>query len=128
MAFSGMQPPCATIPILLVDDDEVFRSGLALLLRDDQHEVLDVGSPQRANEIARLDSVRVLVTDFLPLGYEGYEFARQFHEMHPSATIILLTAYHANPHTLGERHPYVHVLHKPIDYEVLHAQIHRLAR
>jgi DNA-binding NtrC family response regulator len=118
---------CSAIPILLVDDEDSFRTSFAETLRDDGHEVLDYGSPAAVPPFEGLRQVALLVTDYEMPGTTGIQLADAFHARHPSRPVLLVTAYRtqALDAQIGDR-SYVRLFHKPVDYDAIHALIHEL--
>jgi CheY-like chemotaxis protein len=121
--------PCGEIRIVLVDDDEAFRAGLAGLFRDDGHEVRDFAHPGLVPAFDRLGNVALLVTDLDMPGKTGFRLADEFHAAHPDVPVILITAFQGQSvEAEAARRPFLHLLHKPMQYEAVHAEAHRLAR
>jgi DNA-binding NtrC family response regulator len=114
--------------VLLIDDDDAFRSGLRALLEEDEHTVVDFGSLAALPALKTFTTVGALITDYqLRNGSEsGVDFARRFHAAHPDVPIVIVTAY-ASEHlarTVTEA-PYLSLLRKPVRYDDLHALLHR---
>lgn len=104
--------------VVLVDDNELFRSALAANLRDDGYHVLEF-SNGRSVPIERLTGIDALLSEYLIAGENGLAFARRFHAHHPSVPVVLLTRV---AEVLAEKIAhlrYVTVLPKPLDYEAL---------
>jgi two-component system nitrogen regulation response regulator GlnG len=114
--------------ILLVDNDEDFRHGLAENLRDDGHQVLEFSRPGDLPPLAQLGAVELAVTDYLMEGGEnGLAFAHRFHGARPKVPVVLLTAYStAQIEAAAARSGFISLLHKPLDYGQLQRIISRL--
>lgn len=108
--------------ILLVDDDEAFRHGLAENLREDGHGVLEYSDPTEIPPLTRMAPVDLLITDYLMKGEDGLTFARRFHAAHPSVPVLLVTIC-CTPPLDGS---FVSVLSKPFAYDQLHEIVHAL--
>ncbi len=118
--------PCGEIRVVLVDDDATFRTALRELLRDDGHVVQAHAAVAELPPLTELPTPGVLITDCQLGGHEnGLTLARRFNAAHPGARIIILTAY-ASSHLEQSvvNVPYVALLHKPVQYEILHHMIH----
>lgn len=103
--------------ILLVDDDDDFRYGLAENLRDDGHEVREYSNPTQVS-VGQLDGIDLVVTDQTMVGEDGLSFAQRVHRLRPRITIILVTASStAHVEETVERSGYIQLLHKPLDYD-----------
>jgi DNA-binding NtrC family response regulator len=113
--------------VLLLDDDETFRTALSDLLRDDGHSVQAYGSIGELPPLPELPPPAALITDYqLGRGEDGLSFARRFNTVHPNVPIILITAY-ASDYLMqtGATTPYLSLLRKPLPYEDLHRLLHR---
>ena len=124
-----MVRPCSEITILLVDFDEPFRTGLAQMLRDDGHQVLDFASPADVPPLEDLHHVEMVIVEYLLPGEHGIALAKRFHRVHPRLPVLLVSVYLGGRFAEPDRdRDFVHTLSKPIDYDHLHLQIHRLVR
>ena len=82
------------LAILLVDDEDLVRSGTAEMLRDLGHKVTEAGGGSEA--IARIRAglaVDAIITDYKMPRIDGAELARQVREVHPDMPILLITGY-----------------------------------
>jgi DNA-binding NtrC family response regulator len=114
--------------ILLVDDDEDFRHGLAENLRDDGHVVLEYAKAAEVPPAQQLGAVQLTIIDYLMNGENGLAFAHRFHQTHPNVPVILVTAYStALVEAAAASSGFISLLHKPIDYEHLQRLVDRLA-
>jgi len=112
---------CRERMVLLLDDDETFRTALSELLSDDGHAVKAYGSVAEMPPLSDLPAPSALITDYqLGRGEDGLEFARRFNAVHPDVPIILVTAY-ASDHVTqsAAAMPYLSLLRKPMPYEDL---------
>lgn len=126
MSSSPSEDRCETIHVLLVDDEESFRVNLASMLRDDGHPVVDYPSAEAALS-AGLSDVSVLVTDYSMPGASGVALADRLHEVRPRTPVVVVSAYRTETiETQAQRRPWVTLRSKPLDYDDLHALIHRL--
>lgn len=78
--------------ILLIDDDEPFRTGLAANLREDGCEVLEVASGPSV-PVDQLPAIDLVVTDYPMDREDELAFARRFHRTFPTVPVIILTAF-----------------------------------
>lgn len=104
--------------VLLIDDDDIFRSGLAANLRDDGHRVEDFGSPADLPALTSFEEVSVLITDYQIAGEDGLALADRFHGAHPQAPVFMVTSYWTE-HLEAEaaRRDFLTLLRKPLDYD-----------
>jgi len=113
--------------ILLVDDNESFRSALAENLRDDGYAVIEYGTAQDVPPLVGLGEVSAVVTDYDMPGTDGLSFADMFHAAHPSVPIIMVTGactYHLEAQAAARG--FVSLLPKPLEYDRLHRLLHQL--
>ena len=86
------QPPTPTV--LIVDDEEMVATALRSFLElETSYRILTFTSPTEALEEAEAESVSVVIADFMMPEMDGITFLRQFRELNPQATRILLTGY-----------------------------------
>jgi CheY-like chemotaxis protein len=113
--------------VLLVDDDEVFRRGLADNLRDDGHVVFDYGEPGDVPLLSALDDVTVVVTDYEMPGSDGLSFADRVHAVRPQLPVVMLTAQREAPLEANTAaRGFVRLVYKPVEYHRLHQMLHAL--
>ena len=111
--------------LLLVDNDELFRTALAAILRDDGYHVSDCASGGSV-ALDRLQHIEVLLND-AGIGLDGLEFAKRFHAALPSVPVVIVTASISyDLQTEVASMPYARLLHKPVDYEDLLSVLHAL--
>jgi DNA-binding NarL/FixJ family response regulator len=82
------------IRILLVEDNDVFREALELLLglRSDVEIVAAVGDGADAVPACREHEPDVVLMDYRLPGLDGVQATRALHDECPSAAVIVLTA------------------------------------
>ncbi len=116
---------CSDLRIVVVDDADAFRRGLVENLRDDGHVVREYADPL---ETGPLDDVDVLITDFEMGSMNGIAYADLVHTAQPRMAIVLVTAYWtAELESAFATRPYGCLWRKPVDYDLLHADLHRCA-
>ncbi len=116
-----------SLTVLLVDDDEVFRHGLAENLRDDGHVVFEYGKPGDVPPLSALDGVTVVVTDYEMPGSNGLYFADRVHTVQPHLPIVMLTAQREAPlEANAAARDFIQLVHKPVEYQHLHELLHAL--
>lgn len=119
--------PCNALPIVVVDDDVSFRLGLAANLEDDGHLVTEYEDPRDVppDVLAR---ARVVVTDYQMEDLDGLAFADAVHATSAGTVIVLATAYWTvEIEAAIAARDYVELCRKPLDYDELHALLHRRA-
>ena len=88
-----MTPEHESRTILLVDDDDVFRSRLALALRKRHHEVWCAADAEAALRIAKLESPEYAIVDLRMPGKSGLALTRALIDLDSETRILVLTAY-----------------------------------
>jgi two-component system response regulator RegA len=84
----------ATQPsILIVDDDEVFRTRLARAFHERGYDVRAAADAEEALARARDDSPEMAVVDLRMPGASGLELVRDLKALDPATRILVLTGY-----------------------------------
>lgn len=122
-----MRLPCDALDVVVVDDDVSFRIGLAENLADDGHRVAVHADP-RDVPAATLATARVVVSDHQMAEIDGMTFADAVHAAHLTTVIVLATAYWTiEIEAEVAARSWIELCRKPLDYDELHALVHRLA-
>ena len=80
--------------ILLVDDEDLVRSGTAEMLSDLGYSVLEASSGAEALRLLRSgEPVDLMITDYLMPGMNGVQLVEQARPLAPSMQILLITGY-----------------------------------
>lgn len=115
--------------ILIVEDDAVFRQSILLpLLAEQGHAVLEAGKAREAEALLDANPVDLLIVDGLLPDRTGMDFIASLRERGVQIPIIFLSAFFKDMKTyrrlteLGV----AHVLHKPIDGEILCRKVAQL--
>jgi two-component system nitrogen regulation response regulator GlnG len=118
---------CDALRVLLVDDEASFRLALAGALEDDGHPVVAFGAVEELPDLATLADVSVLVTDYDLPGQSGFDLVDRLRARFPHIPVIVVTAYR-NETVDGAAaiRGHLPILDKPLDYEAMHALLHRL--
>jgi two-component system response regulator HydG len=106
--------------IIVADDDESARWGLAALLRDEGFDVTQAEDGQAALARIRETAPDVLVADLRMPGLDGIELLHRAHEVAPGLSVVLMTA-HADVQSavLAMKDGAEHYLTKPVKKEEL---------
>ena len=106
--------------ILLVDDDDRFRSRMARAFEERGYEVQQAESYDTALTIAANESTELAAVDLRMPGKSGLELVRELHRIDPSTRIIVLTGYGSIATALeAVRLGATHYLTKPADVDEL---------
>ena len=89
-----MPDAASTAPsILIVDDDEVFRTRLARAFRDRGWDVSAAAGYDEALTRAREDSPEMAVVDLRMPAASGLELVRDLKALDPATRVVVLTGY-----------------------------------
>jgi CheY-like chemotaxis protein len=113
--------------ILLVDDEELVRTGTAEMLEDVGYEVLQAGSGAEALVLLRKEAhtIDALVSDFLMPGMNGASLAHEARTIMPDLPVLLITGYSNAAEGLG---PDLARLSKPFRQIELTSQVAHLIK
>ncbi|MDL1967761.1 MAG: response regulator [Deltaproteobacteria bacterium] len=81
------------IRMLLVDDEDDFRTTLANRLKLRKIDIMDAGSGNEAIELIRQKPFDVAVIDVKMPGIDGIETLKQIKQIKPAIEIIMLTGH-----------------------------------
>lgn len=106
--------------ILIVDDEENARNGLAKLLSREGYEIATAANGNEALNYLRGSEVQLIITDINMPEMNGITFLRELNRTHPASNVIMVTAY-------GEVESYIEAMNlgafeyvnKPIKVEEL---------
>ena len=111
--------------VLVVDDDEVFRTRLGRAFADRGFEVRTAETAEIALELARQDSPEYAVVDLRMPGASGIELVRELNAIDPATVIVMLTGYGSIATAVEAiRAGAVHYLSKPADIDDILAALH----
>jgi DNA-binding NtrC family response regulator len=111
---------------LLVDDEEIMIKYLARRLALRGFEVAKAASGPSALEWLAGEEAAVVILDVFMPGMDGLETLQRIKQMHPDIEVIMMTG-HASEATeqAGRRLGAFNYLMKPIDLDLLVAELHR---
>ncbi len=79
--------------LLLVEDDETFRTRLARALRDRGLVVFEAGTAEAAIAQARVDTPELAVVDLRLPHASGLDVVRELVALDPTTAVVVLTGY-----------------------------------
>ena len=82
-----------TLKILLVDDEELVRTGTAEMLAEMGHEIVQAGSGAAALGAIRSQTFDILVTDYLMPSMSGLELAREARKLRRDLPVLMITGF-----------------------------------
>jgi sodium-dependent dicarboxylate transporter 2/3/5 len=107
--------------ILLVDDEEKFRSSIAKRLNLRDYETIDVDNGEDAIKLVRNDNdIDVVILDRKMPGMDGEEVLKEIRNYRPALQVIMLTAHACMESAMatGRLEAYSY-LEKPCDFDEL---------
>jgi CheY-like chemotaxis protein len=82
------------LTLLLVDDEDLVRSGTAEMLRDLGHAVHEAnGGAQALNQLAAIPGIEAVITDYMMPRMNGAELAGRISELYPTLPLLVITGY-----------------------------------
>jgi two-component system response regulator RegA len=104
--------------VLVVDDDEVFRTRLGRAFADRAFEVRTAQSAEEALLLARQESPEFAVVDLRMPGASGIDLVRELCAIDPATVVVMLTGYGSIATAVEAiRAGAVHYLSKPVDID-----------
>ena len=112
------------IKVLMVDDEEQFRSTTSKILSRRGYETSMAGSGEEAIEILKTAQQDVVVLDIKMPGMDGHEALAQIKKMNPDIQVIMLTGHGASDSAKESlQQGAFDYLSKPCDIDLLAAKI-----
>jgi two-component system response regulator RegA len=104
--------------VLVVDDDDVFRTRLGRAFADRGFEVRTAQNADVALALARQDSPEFAVVDLRMPGASGIDLVRELYAIDPATVVVMLTGYGSIATAVEAiRAGAVHYLAKPVDID-----------
>ena len=104
--------------VLVVDDDDTFRTRLGRAFEARGFEVRTAPSAAIAIELALQESPEFAVVDLRMPGASGLDVVRELHAIDPASVIVMLTGYGSIATAVeAVRAGAVHYLSKPVDID-----------
>jgi DNA-binding response OmpR family regulator len=103
--------------ILLVDDQKGVRESISLVLKLDDHTVIEAGDGLAALDLFRRDHFDLVITDFEMPIMKGNELAARIKQHSPAQPILMISAYAER--LAGLDNPVDGILVKPFDLQDL---------
>ncbi len=115
--------------ILIADDEEAARRGLAQILTDDGYEVSLAKDGEEALRLVAQESPDVLLTDLRMPVMDGHELLSRVRRSQPDVAVVIMTAHGTIPSAVRAlREGAEDYLTKPIDVEDLERLLERVLK
>lgn len=115
--------------ILIVDDDELVRMTLSVLVSSLGYHCLVAGDGVEALAVLRSTSVDLVLTDVVMPGLSGLELLENIRVMHKETDVIISTGYHEKTsYAAVIKAGAIDFIKKPIDQAELEAKLARAIR
>jgi two-component system response regulator RegA len=112
------EPERSVRSVLVVDDDDVFRTRLGKAFQDRGFEVRTAHCASEASRLAQRESPEFAVVDLRMPGASGLDVVRELHATDPATVIVMLTGYGSIATAVEAlRAGAVHYLSKPVDID-----------
>jgi CheY-like chemotaxis protein len=105
--------------ILIVDDEETDRLGLAAMLESDGHEVCFASEGNEAFEMYLRQRIHVVVTDMVMPGGDGLGLISALKNVDPGAAIIAISGKSRSQLEASTLFGADRILEKPVDRQAL---------
>lgn len=79
--------------ILIIDDEKNIRSGLRLLLEDEDYEVIEAATGEEGLKVMGTKPMDLVISDLRLPGISGEEVVERLHKTYPSIPVIVLTGH-----------------------------------
>ena len=117
-----------SLTVLVVDDDEDIRAGIALALRSEGAEILQAADGNEALAVWRDHEPPVVVLDMMLPGLSGFLVLEELRESSSPPIVVMVTANEGKRHEQYAHSLGVHAyLTKPVPLETLIRTIVELA-
>ena len=105
--------------VLVVDDDEGDRLGLAAMLSGAGHEVSTARDGDEALELYVAKRIHVVVTDMVMPGRDGLSLISALRNLDPGASVIAISGKSRSQLEASKIFGARHILAKPVDRDQL---------
>lgn len=112
-----------SLPILVVDDEEVVRTTLTAVLEEEGYAVVCADCAEEGLEKIEQGSYLMVITDIMMPGMNGLEFQKQLKARVPDVPVVIVTAFPTIDRAIEAlRNGATNFITKPFDItQVLHA-------
>ena len=113
----------------MVDDNDWVRTGFTELLTIKGYRAFAAPDPEHALNLVKQfgNELDVLLTDIVMPGMNGFEFSRRVRRLHPTISIIYMSAYGV-AETADSAFDNDVVLRKPVPISVLVEAVERVVK
>lgn len=123
---SAKQAKCPDAPIVIIEDDALFRRSIVRVLEEHGYEPNAYESFDQLEDVAAIPQEGCVILDLNLSGTSGLEIQRKLKAIAPSLSIIFLTAFgRVDVSVRAMKRGAVDFLEKPVESEVLFRTVDR---
>src|SRR5512144_2541283 len=112
--------------ILIADDHDALRRGLARALREAGHDVEEAPNGNAAITLLHESHFDVVVSDLKMGGSDGMDVLRSTKTLHPSTSVILMTAFGSVTTAVeAMKHGAFDYVQKPFEIEEMEVKVEK---
>jgi DNA-binding NtrC family response regulator len=114
--------------ILVVEDDNVTRTSICGLLRNEGYDVIEASNGAQAAELFKTERVDLVITDFYMPYLDGVGLVEQIHASSPQTPVVFMSGYLSRRSAEAVLKGRAEYMEKPISVEILQSTLQRLLR
>ena len=82
-----------SVPILIVDDEEMMRNLLQKILKREGYKTLTAANGKEALQLMEKNEVDIVISDLKMPEFDGFALLKELKQTHPHVGVIIMTAY-----------------------------------
>ncbi len=120
------EPGCPPPRILIVDDEEILREAIGMIVESEGYQATCAQNGSEALEIVRRQPFDLVITDMKMPGLDGMEVLREVKLLAPNIKVIIITGFAAEDPSTAIRAGADDFIYKVFNRTQLLAAIDRL--
>lgn len=107
-ALAVVNIPASSKTILIVEDEQLVRDMLAVILNSEGYKVLEASNGEEALHLVEdyKGAINLLISDVVMPGMSGQELSLRIRQIYPTIEVILISGYTENQANLMEQIPF----------------------
>jgi CheY-like chemotaxis protein len=114
--------------ILVVEDDNLTRTSICGLLRNEGYDVIEARDGSQALQLLNQERVDVVITDYYMPQMDGVALVEKIHASSPETPVVFMTGYLSRQSAETILKGRAEYMAKPISLEILQFTLQRLLR